>query len=43
MNKTYIDFENTGMGGMTSEQWRWHNLLADRNAIDEVLNGEKPF
>lgn len=39
---TYIDTETTGLGGKTPEQWRWHNLKAKRDAIDDVLNGEVP-
>ncbi len=38
--KVYVDFENTGLG-MTPKQW--HNLKAERDAIDEILNGEKSF
>ena len=37
---TYIDYENTGLG--TLEQWRWHNLKAEWDAIGEVLDGAVP-
>ncbi len=39
---TYIDTDPTGPGEMTPEQWKWHNLKAKRDAIDDVLNGEVP-